>query len=121
MGSKGDVAKLMGAPHHSIFFITTMKGLLLKTLLYNYFFHNLQSGVTWEMRTASSSQDRSKLLSVFIPMMLKIADKKEIATLNVVKPDINTDQSEWRLGIETTAEILQNRIEINLRLDESKY
>ena len=54
-------------------------------------------------------------------MMLKIADEKEIATLNVVKPDINTDQSEWRLGIETTAEIPQNRIEINLRLDESKY
>ena len=47
--------------------------------------------------------------------------KEEIAALNVVKPGINTDQSEWRSGIETTAEILQNRIEVNLRLDELKY
>ena len=99
---------LMGAPQHSIFIITTMKGLLLKTLLYDYFFHNLQSGVTCEVKTTSSSQDRSKLLSIFILMMLKIADKKERATLNMVKPGINTDQSAWRLGIETTAEILQN-------------
>ena len=49
-------------------------------------------------------------------MMLKIADEKEIATINVVKPDINTDQSEWRLGIETTAEILQFRIETLSRI-----
>ena len=90
----------MGAPQHSIFIIRTMKGLLLKTLLYNYFFHNLQSGVTWEVKTTSSSQDRSKLLSILIPMMLKMADKKERAKLNMVKPGIKTDQSALRLGIE---------------------
>ena len=46
--------------------------------------------------------------------------KEKIAALNVVKPGINTDQSEWILGIETTTEIHQNRIEINLWLDELK-
>ena len=39
----------------------------------------------------------------------------------MVKPGINIDQSAWRLGIETTAGILQNRIEINLKEEEIKY
>ena len=60
------------------FIIKTMKGLLLKTLLYNYFFFNLKSGATWEVETVSSSQDKSKLVSVFIPMMLKEATKEEL-------------------------------------------
>ena len=48
--------------------------------------------------------------------------KEKIAALNVVKPGINTDQSEWILGIETTTEIHQNRTVTNLRLlDTLRY
>ena len=39
----------------------------------------------------------------------------------MVKPGIKTDQSAWRLGIETTAEILQNRIGIYLKEEKIKY
>ena len=70
-----------------------MKGLLLKTLLYNYYFFNLKSRATWEVETVSSSQDTSKLVSVFIPMMLKEATKEKLAVLNACRPDNNTDQS----------------------------
>ena len=72
------------------------------------------------METVSSSQDKSKLVSVFIPMMLKEATKEELAILNACRPDNNADQSVWRLGIEISAEKIQNRIEITSRNDEEK-
>jgi hypothetical protein len=53
-------------------------------------------------------------------MMLKEATKEELALLNVSRPDINADQSGWRLSIENTAENIQNRIEITLRKNEEK-
>ena len=70
------VIKVLAKIQQPTFIIKTMKGLLLKTLLYNYFFFN-QSGATWEVETVSSSQDKSKLVSVFIPMILKEATKEE--------------------------------------------
>ena len=53
-------------------------------------------------------------------MMLKEATKEELAILNACRPDNNADQSVWRLGIEISAEKIQNRIEITLRNDEEK-
>ena len=72
------------------------------------------------METVSSSQDKSKLVSVFMPMMPKEATKEKLAILNACRPDNNADQSVWRLGIEISAEKILNRIEITLRNDEEK-
>ena len=72
------------------------------------------------METVSSSQDKSKLVSVFMPMMPKEATKEKLAILNACRPDNNADQSVWRLGIEISAEKILNRIKITLRNDEEK-
>ena len=53
-------------------------------------------------------------------MILKEATKEELAILNACRPDNNADQSVWRLGIEISAEKIQNRIEITSRNDEEK-
>ena len=72
------------------------------------------------MDTISSLQDKSKQVSVIIPMMLKEATREELALLNASRPDINVDQSAWRLAVVNTAEKIQNRIECSLRKKEEK-
>ena len=54
-------------------------------------------------------------------MMLKEATEVELALLNAQRPDVNKNQSAWRLNHENIAEKIQNCVEIELRKQEKKY
>jgi hypothetical protein len=109
---------LVHAAQPEKFVITSMKKLMISTVLYNRYFHNLVCSANWDIQTKSPSGDRSKIVTWIIPCMIKAATEEELRILESPRPDANVDQLQWRLGIQRASEVIELRVKENLLADE---
>lgn len=105
------------------FAISEMSNLRLQYLLFCRYNHELNCDAAWTVNTGkSSSQDRSRITSTIIPLMLKTCDPNDLTILETPKPDSRSAAYEvWRAELLRISAKVENQVRLNLEADEKEF
>jgi hypothetical protein len=104
--------------------ITTIKGLLVRSVLYSrYYYNNLTCEASWVVETGSSkTQDKSRIVNSILPFIMQSCTPEDIAVLSVCKPDPSSmEYDTWNNNLMSKAAEIEQRLQKQLEDEEDVY
>ena len=105
------------------FRIVTMKGLYLRSVLYPRYYYNLNCEASWIVETGTSStQDKSRIVNIILPFIMKNCTEEDMRVLTLPKPDSSSpDYDVWNTNLRNKTIEIENRLAKLLESDEDTY
>lgn len=110
-------------PAKETFRILTMKGLTIRSIIYNRYYYNLNCDASWVVETGmSKTQDKSRIINIIIPFIKQYCTPADYIVLDSSKPDTSTVEfNEWNTNLRKISLDIEKRLENQLEEEEDAY
>jgi hypothetical protein len=105
------------------FRIVTMKGLYIRSIPYSRYYYNLICEASWIVETGTSStQDKSRIVNIILPFIMKHCTDEDMRVLSSSKPDSSSPEYDvWNTSLRDKTIEIEKRLEKILERDEDTY
>ena len=97
-----------------------MKGLCLRSILYSRYYYNLSCEASWVVETGTSStQDKSRIVNIILPFIMRHCTEDDKAILTSPKPDSSSPEFDvWNNNLLSRTADIERRLEKYLEHEE---